>query len=155
MKAMVQRVLEASVTVDDTVVGAIGRGLCVFLGIGVHDQEKDAAFLAKKVSRLRVFPDAARKMSLSVGDIKGEILVVSQFTLYGSCRNGCRPDFTQAAPPQVAEPLYEMFLNEVEKELGSRPQRGRFREIMRVSLVNDGPVTLLIDSRESVQSVTT
>ena len=149
MRVVVQRVEQASVSVDHSVVGSIGKGLCVFLGIGTPDQEKDAAFLAKKVVRLRVFPDANGKMSLSVVDIKGEILVVSQFTLYGSCRNGCRPDFTSAAPPLHAEPLYEFFLKEIEKELGFRPQRGKFREMMNVSLVNDGPVTLWIDSQEA------
>ena len=148
MRVIVQRVLEASVKVDHSIVGSIGKGLCVFLGVGTDDQEKDAAFLAKKVVRLRVFPDGAGKMSLSVADIQGEILIVSQFTLYGSCKNGCRPDFTKAAPPQAAEPLYECFLKEVEKELGKSPARGKFRELMLVSLVNDGPVTLLIDSRD-------
>jgi len=137
------------VKVDNTIAGSIGKGLCVFLGVGADDQEKDAAFLAKKVVRLRVFPDGAGKMSLSVADIQGEILVVSQFTLYGSCKNGCRPDFTKAASPQAAEPLYEYFLKEVEKELGKIPARGRFRELMLVSLINDGPVTLLIDSRDA------
>ncbi len=147
MRVVVQRVLDASVTVDHTVVGAIGKGLCVFLGIGLNDKEKDAAFLAKKVVRLRVFPDTAGKMSLSVVDVQGDILVVSQFTLYGSCTNGCRPDFTQAASPQIALPLYEMFLKEIEKELGKVPQKGKFQEMMKVSIVNDGPVTLLINSQ--------
>jgi D-tyrosyl-tRNA(Tyr) deacylase len=147
MRVIVQRVLESSVTVDHTVVGAIGKGLCVFIGIGHNDQEQDAAFLAKKVVRLRVFPNTEGKMSLSVRDIQGDIIVVSQFTLYGSCKDGCRPDFTQAAPPHVAEPLYEKFLQEIEKELRKPPQCGRFREMMAVSLVNDGPVTLLIDSK--------
>ena len=146
MRVIVQRVLEASVAVDHSVVGSIGKGLCVFLGIGHGDQEKDASFLAKKVVRLRVFPDSAEKMSLSVADVQGDILVVSQFTLYGDCKNGCRPDFTRAAPPPLAEQLYEVFLKEVEKELGKPPQRGEFRKKMLVSLHNDGPVTLLIDS---------
>ena len=149
MRVIVQRVLEASVTIDHTVVGAIGKGLCIFLGIGLGDLQKDAAFLAKKVVRLRVCPDTADKMSLSVVDAQGEIIVVSQFTLYGSCRNGCRPDFTKAAPPVIAEPLYETFLQEIEKELGKPPKSGKFREKMAVSLVNDGPVTLLIDSHET------
>lgn len=147
MRVVVQRVLESSVTVDHTVVGSIGKGLCVFLGIGHNDTEKDAAFLAKKIVRLRVFPDEVGKMSLSVADIQGEIIVVSQFTLYGSCSKGCRPDFTEAAPPQIAELLYKKFLEEIEKELHKAPQSGRFRELMTVSIVNDGPVTLLIDSK--------
>jgi D-tyrosyl-tRNA(Tyr) deacylase len=137
------------VEVDGKVVGAIGKGLCVFVGIGHNDQRKDAAFLAKKVARLRVFPDAAGKMSLSVGDVQGDILIVSQFTLLGECRNGCRPDFTKAAPPQVAEPLYEAFLLEVEQELQKPPQRGKFREMMSVDLVNDGPVTIVMESPSS------
>lgn len=146
MRIVVQRVQEASVRVDDTVVGAIGRGLCVFLGVGHDDGQADVAYLAKKVVRLRVFSDAAGKMSLSVQDVGGEILVVSQFTLLGDCSQGCRPDFTQAAPPEQAEALYEGFLRDVEKELHKPPQSGKFRRMMQVSVVNDGPVTLVIDS---------
>ena len=146
MRSVVQRVRKAHVTVDGAVVGAIERGLCVFLGVGHDDQFNDAAHLAKKIVRLRVFPDAAGKMSLSVRDVGGEILVISQFTLYGDSTRGCRPDFTAAAPPHQAEPLYEAFCAEVEKELQKPPQRGKFRELMQVSVVNDGPVTLVIDS---------
>ena len=145
--------LKASVEVDQVVVGAIGKGLCVFLGIGHDDQQKDVAFLAKKVVRLRVFSDAAGKMSLSVRDVGGDVIVVSQFTLLGDCTKGCRPDFTQAASPQLAERMYEAFLREVEKELQKPPQSGRFREMMQVSLVNDGPVTLVIDSQVSPQQI--
>jgi D-tyrosyl-tRNA(Tyr) deacylase len=147
MRAVVQRVLEASVTVDHTITGSIGRGLCVFLGVGHDDQQQDAAYLAKKVVRLRIFPDATGKMSLSIRDVGGEIIVVSQFTLYGDCSRGCRPDYMKAASPKHAEPLYESFLLEVEKELQGPPKRGKFREMMKVSLVNDGPVTIIIDSR--------
>jgi D-tyrosyl-tRNA(Tyr) deacylase len=149
MRIIVQRVHEASVTIDHTIVGAIGKGLCVFVGMCHTDQQKDVAFLAKKVVRLRVFPDAAGKMSQSVVDIHGDIIIISQFTLYGNCKNGCRPDFTEAAPPSLAEPLYEAFVLEVERELGKPPQTGRFREKMDVALINDGPVTLVIDSQDA------
>jgi D-aminoacyl-tRNA deacylase len=147
MKVVVQRVLRASVTVETIEVGAIGSGLTVFIGITHDDTKNDATFLAKKVARLRVFPDKEGKMSRSVIDIQGEVLVVSQFTLYGSCKKGCRPDFIAAAPPSIAEPLYEYFLSCLEQELGKPTKHGRFREMMHVSLVNDGPVTILIESR--------
>lgn len=147
MKVVVQRVLNASVDIDGQTCDAIGQGLTVFLGITHDDNKNDASFLAKKVARLRVFPDTDGKMSRSVIDTQGDVLVVSQFTLYSNCKNGCRPDFIAAAQPHVAEPLYEYFLLCLEQELGKPPKRGRFREYMHVALVNDGPVTIIIESR--------
>lgn len=148
MKAVVQRVKEGKVTVDGNIVGAIGRGLGVFLGVGPEDTSEDISWLAKKIALLRVFPDDAGKMSLNVQEIGGNILVISQFTLFGDCRCGNRPDFTQAAPPDKAEDLYNQFLTALEKELGKKPEQGKFRAKMEVALVNCGPVTLIIDSKK-------
>ncbi len=146
MRAVVQRVSEARVRVDSEVVGEIRAGLLVFLGIGREDTEKDVDFLAGKISNLRIFPDEAQKMNLSLLDSGGAMLVVSQFTLHGDCRKGRRPAFIAAAPPEQAEPLYERFIAHVEK-LGLRVAAGRFGAMMEVELVNDGPVTLLLDSK--------
>lgn len=146
MRAIVQRVLQASVSVDNKTVGSIGQGLCVFVGICKTDTESDVLWLAKKIARLRVFPDAEDKMSRSVIDVEGGVLVISQFTVYGNCRNGCRPDFSEAAPPEVAISLYEQFLRTIEHEMRRPPQSGQFQKKMYVHVVNDGPVTLLIDS---------
>ena len=146
MRAVVQRVSEARVRVDSEVVGEIQAGLLVFLGIGREDTEKDVDFLAGKISNLRIFPDEAQKMNLSLLDSGGAMLVVSQFTLHGDCRKGRRPAFIAAAPPEQAEPLYERFIAHVEK-LGLRVAAGRFGAMMEVELVNDGPVTLLLDSK--------
>jgi len=136
----VQRVSEAAVEVDGERVGAIGPGLLVLLGVRRGDGEQQADRLARKLLTLRVFEDAERRMNLSVGEAGGELLCVSQFTLYGDTRKGNRPSFVEAAPPEVAEPLYER----VREELGA--QGGVFGASMRVSLVNDGPVTLLLES---------
>lgn len=146
MRAVVQRVSEARVRVDSEAVGEIRAGLLVFLGIGREDTEKDVDFLAEKISNLRIFADEAQKMNLSLLDAGGAMLVVSQFTLHGDCRKGRRPAFIAAAPPGQAEPLYERFIAHVEK-LGLRVAAGRFGAMMEVELVNDGPVTLLLDSR--------
>ena len=145
MRAVVQRVSEARVRVDSEVVGEIQAGLLVFLGVGREDTEKDVDFLAEKISNLRIFADEAQKMNLSLLDSGGAMLVVSQFTLHGDCRKGRRPAFIAAAPPEQAEPLYERFIAHVEK-LGLRVAAGRFGAMMEVELVNDGPVTLLLDS---------
>jgi D-aminoacyl-tRNA deacylase len=147
MRAVVQRVNEGSVFVDGEVVGAIGEGLVVFLGVGPDDTIQDVEWLAKKISLLRVFTDDNGKMSLSVQDKGGDILVISQFTLYGDCRNGNRPDFTAAAPPEKAEFLYNQFLCVLERIMGKKPPSGIFRAKMDVSLVNQGPVTLVIESK--------
>ncbi|MFH1021956.1 MAG: D-aminoacyl-tRNA deacylase [Planctomycetota bacterium] len=146
MRAVVQRVKEARVAVSGETVGAIGRGFLVLLGVGAEDTDKDATDLARKIANLRIFPDDADKMNLSLLDVGAEMLIVSQFTLWGDCRQGRRPSFTSAAPAEKARPLYEHFLREV-RALGVKTAEGRFGEIMAVSLVNDGPVTMLLDSR--------
>lgn len=145
MRAVVQRVSEARVRVDSEVVGEIRAGLLVFLGVGREDTEKDVDFLAGKIAGLRIFPDEAQKMNLSLLDAGGAMLVVSQFTLHGDCRKGRRPAFIAAAPPEQAEPLYERFVAQVGKR-GVPVAAGRFGAMMEVELVNDGPVTLLLDS---------
>ncbi len=146
MRAVVQRVSEASVRVGSGVAGDIRVGLLVLLSVGREYDEKDTDFLAEKIVHLRIFPDETQRMNLSLLDAGGEMLVVSQFTLHGDCRKGRRPAFTAAAPPERAEPLYERFVAQVEK-LGVRVATGRFGKMMEVALVNDGPVTLLLDSR--------
>ena len=146
MRAVVQRTREASVRVNSEVVGEIRGGLLVFLGVGREDSEKDADFLAEKITALRIFPDEAQKMNLSLLDSGGAMLIVSQFTLHGDCRKGRRPSFVAAAPPEEAAPLYERFIARVEK-LGVPVAAGRFGAMMEVTLVNDGPVTLLLDTR--------
>ena len=146
MRAVVQRVSKACVRVDSEAVGEIRGGLLVFLGVGREDTEKDVDFLADKIAGLRIFPDEAQKMNPSLLDAGGAMLVVSQFTLHGDCRKGRRPAFIAAAPPEQAEPLYERFIAQVEKQ-GVPVAAGRFGAMMEVELVNDGPVTLLLDSR--------
>ena len=145
MRACVQRVSRASVTVEGTVVGEIARGLLVLLGVTAADTDNDARHLADKICGLRIFEDADNKMNQSLEDIGGAMLVVSQFTLYGDCRKGRRPSFTQAAPPEQAERLYDTFVAGVGMR-GIPVATGRFRAHMNVALVNDGPVTLLLDS---------
>jgi D-tyrosyl-tRNA(Tyr) deacylase len=145
MRVVVQRVKEASVSVDGEVTGKIGKGLLVLFGVKNSDKPEDTVWLLNKLVNLRIFADEQGKMNLSVKDVQGEILVVSQFTLYGNCKNGRRPDFFESAPPVFAEQVYEKFLAEVEKEMGS-VQAGRFGAMMQVQLINDGPVTLIIDS---------
>jgi D-tyrosyl-tRNA(Tyr) deacylase len=147
MRAVVQRVSSASVTVAGTVTGRIGRGFLVLLGIASDDTQEDLIYLAQKVIGLRVFEDADGKMNLSIAEAGGAMLVVSQFTLYGDCRKGRRPGFTDAARPDVAEPLYRAFVAELRGQ-GIAVETGQFQTEMQVSLVNDGPVTLLIDSRK-------
>lgn len=148
MKAVLQRVGEASVTVDDEAVGAIGRGLLVLLGVAGDDGAEDVAWLAGKTARLRIFADDAGRMNRSLADIGGEALVVSQFTLLAATRKGNRPAFVDAAPPELAVPLYERFCAALSAELGRPVATGRFGAAMRVALVNDGPVTLVLDSRD-------
>ena len=146
MRACIQRVREASVTVDEQCVGQIGRGLLVLLGVADDDGPDDVAWLVEKVVNLRVFEDDAGKMNLSLLDVGGALLVVSQFTLLGDCRKGRRPSFDHSAPPELAEGLYEAF---VERARGMQLDvaTGRFRADMQVRLTNDGPVTLLVDSK--------
>ena len=147
MKAVIQRVSEASVTVDGAVVGAIGKGFLVLLGVMEGDTEADADIMAAKVAKLRIFTDENDKMNLGLEAVGGAVLVVSQFTLYGSVRKGRRPSFTGAAEPSLAIPLYEFFLAECAR-LGYPPQHGEFGADMQVESVNDGPVTIVVDSSE-------
>jgi D-tyrosyl-tRNA(Tyr) deacylase len=147
MRAVVQRVKKAAVEVDDNLTGEIGPGLLVFLGVGKNDNQEDADYLMEKIINLRIFEDEAEKLNLSAADLDKEILVVSQFTLFGDCRKGRRPSFFDAAPPEEAEKLYEYFLNQIKKtEL--KIADGKFQAMMDVSLVNDGPVTILLDSKK-------
>lgn len=147
MKAVVQRVVSASVTVHGEVVGTIGKGMCVFLGVVHTDTEQEAEWLAKKIAGLRIFSNDEGKMSFDIVEAAGECLVVSQFTLAASCDRGRRPDFGCAAEPGKAQVLYELFVEILEKSLGRRPATGRFRAPMHVSLINDGPVTFVVESK--------
>jgi len=145
MRAVVQRVTRASVTVDGEIVGEIGNGLVVLLGIARDDSKVEAAYLVDKIAALRIFDDAEGKMNLSVKDVGGALLIVSQFTLYGDVRRGLRPSWIDAAPPEIAEPLYEFFVRQA-KSTVDEVATGRFQAMMQVELVNDGPVTILLDS---------
>ena len=147
MKALLQRVTEASVSVTSEVVGRIGQGLVVFVGVADGDTEKDAQYLAQKTVNLRIFADKAGKFNLSALDIKGELLLVSQFTLLADTRKGRRPSFIQAAPPAQAEELFEQFVEQA-RASGLKVETGRFQQYMQVEIHNDGPVTILLDSRE-------
>lgn len=148
MRAVVQRVLRGKVSVDNENVGEIGRGLVVLLGVGIGDREEDARYLAEKTVNLRIFPDDDGKMDRSQLDLGLPMLAVSQFTLYGDCRKGRRPNFTQAAPPEIGEKLYEAYCKEVESR-GVPVAKGRFRSHMVVEIINDGPVTIILDSNRS------
>jgi D-tyrosyl-tRNA(Tyr) deacylase len=145
MRAVVQRVKSATVTVGEELVASIGKGLVIFLGVGREDDTQDAEYLVGKIPHLRIFEDEEEKFNRSLLDVGGEILVVSQFTLFGDCRKGRRPSFTGAADPEMARNLYEHFVFRLREE-GLRVQSGRFQAMMSVSLVNEGPVTLLLDS---------
>ena len=145
MRAVVQRVSEASVSAAGKLVAAIGPGALILVGVGREDDERDASYLAEKIAHLRIFADDERKMNRSLLDAGGEALVVSQFTLHGDCRKGRRPDFTRAAPPAEAERLYEHFVGELSAR-GVPTRAGEFGAMMAVSLVNDGPVTLILNS---------
>ncbi|MDD4170123.1 MAG: D-aminoacyl-tRNA deacylase [Desulfotomaculaceae bacterium] len=147
MRAVVQRVIRASVTVEGKVVGEIGRGLMVLIGFKRTDTLADVEYLADKIAHLRVFEDALGKMNLSIKEAGCQVLAVSQFTLYGDCRKGRRPSFYDAASPENARKLYEIFIKELEK-LGLKVATGCFREYMKVEIINDGPVTLLLDSNK-------
>jgi len=146
MKALMQRVSRASVSVDDDVVGKIGPGLVVFLGVAQGDSKEDASYLAKKVVNLRIFSDESSKFALSALETKGDILVVSQFTLLADSRKGRRPSFTEAAPPDLAKELYEFFVEQV-RSTGLKVETGLFQEHMLVEIHNDGPVTVSLESK--------
>ncbi len=148
MRAVLQRVGRAKVTVNDWTSGEIGMGLLVFLGVGHEDTEADAAYLVEKIVGLRIFEDEDGKMNRSVQDVGGSVLAVSQFTLYGDVRRGKRPSFDAAAPPEHARRLYEFFVERI-RAAGLRCETGRFQEMMQVELVNDGPVTILLESRKA------
>jgi D-tyrosyl-tRNA(Tyr) deacylase len=148
MRAVVQRVSQARVTVQGKVAGEIDRGLLVLIGIGSADTESGADYLADKIAGLRIFEDEQGKMNLSLADVRGSVLAVSQFTLYGDVRHGRRPSFDAAAPPEKARALYDYFVERI-RATGLRCETGRFQEMMQVELVNDGPVTILLDSSKA------
>ena len=152
MRAVLTRVKSASVTIDGETVGAIGQGFLILLGVGPNDTEKECRYLAEKALGLRVFEDENGKMNLGLEAVKGQVLVVSQFTLYGNCRKGRRPSFTEAAPPALGEALYEKFLSVCE-ELGYPPQHGRFGADMKVESLNDGPVTLVLETDQLMDTL--
>jgi D-tyrosyl-tRNA(Tyr) deacylase len=147
MRAVVQRVTDAKVEVEDAIVGRITKGLCVLVGVGKDDAESDAESLAEKVVGLRIFEDADEKMNLGVLEVGGSVLAISQFTLYGDARKGKRPSFTEAMEPGRANQLFEHFCAHVRK-IGATVETGRFRAHMLVSLANDGPVTILLDTKK-------
>ena len=148
MRAVVQRVTRASVTIDGEIAGEIEHGLVVLLGVARDDTKEDADYLAPKIIALRIFDDAEGRMNVSLKDSGGGLLIVSQFTLYGDVRRGLRPSWSDAAAPEIAEPLYDYFVESSRKLLG-RVETGSFRKMMQVELVNDGPVTILLDSRKT------
>lgn len=150
MRAVIQRVSTASVVIDGEEVSAIGKGLLILLGVTHGDGEEQADYLAAKCAGLRIFRDSEDKMNLSVDQVGGEALVVSQFTLYGDCRKGKRPAFVAAAPPEIAIPLYERFVDQL-RQTGLTVKTGRFGADMQVSFVNDGPVTILMDTAEMMK----
>src|ERR1051325_12172006 len=147
MRAVVQRVTRAKVTVDNKVIGEIGNGLVVLLGIARDDTKVEAAYLVDKITNLRIFDDEEGKMNLSVKDISGGLLVVSQFTLYGDVRRGLRPSWIDAAPPEIAEPLYDFFVRQARAAI-DEVATGKFQAMMQVELINDGPVPTLLDSQK-------
>ncbi|MDX5326799.1 MAG: D-tyrosyl-tRNA(Tyr) deacylase [Bacteroidota bacterium] len=147
MRIVIQRVSQASVSIDDEIVGKIAHGALVFLGIETDDLREDADWLVSKLVKLRIFPDEKGVMNLDIGQVGGQFLVVSQFTLHASTKKGNRPSYIRSAPPEGAIPLYEYFVKKLEVESGRAVETGRFGADMAVGLVNDGPVTILIDSR--------
>ena len=151
MRAVLTRVKSASVTIDGQVVGQIGNGFLILLGVGPEDTEKECRYLAEKALGLRIFEDENGKMNVGLDQIGGQVLVVSQFTLYGNCRKGRRPSFTEAAGPELGNAMYEKFLSICE-ELGFPPQHGQFGADMKVESINDGPVTLILDTAQLMQT---
>jgi D-tyrosyl-tRNA(Tyr) deacylase len=151
VKALIQRVARGSVSVSGQTVGSISRGLVVLLGVALGDTEKDAEYLAQKTAGLRIFPDQEGKFNLSVQNIQGELLIISQFTLLADTRKGRRPAFTDAAPPDEAERLYNYYVN-LMRNTGLKVETGQFQQHMLVEIINDGPVTIMLDSREKQRS---
>ena len=151
MRAILTRVKSASVTIDGAGVGKIGKGFLILLGVGPEDTEKHCRYLAEKALGLRIFEDENGKMNLGLEQVEGQVLVVSQFTLYGNCRKGRRPSFTEAAGPDLGNRLYEQFLQDC-RDLGYEPQHGRFGADMKVESINDGPVTLILDTDQLMDS---
>ena len=147
MRAVIQRVSRASVKVDGIIQGEISQGILVLLGIRGGDTKTDLQWLAEKIVHLRIFEDQQGKMNRSLADIDGEMLIISQFTLYGDCRKGRRPGFSSAAPPEIAEPLYQQFIEEV-RDRQVRVATGIFQATMEVELINEGPVTLMLDTEK-------
>ncbi len=147
MRALIQRVSKAKVTIGGEAAGKIGKGILVFLGVAREDSEKDADYLADKTPKLRLFPSNKSGFDHSLSEVKGDLLVISQFTLHGSVKKGRRPDFTASAPPELAERLYERFIKKA-RENGFNVATGRFGAMMEVELINDGPVTLMLDSKQ-------
>lgn len=147
MKAVIQRVSQSSVTIDAEIVAEIQKGLLVLVGIEDSDSQEDISWLTSKIANLRIFPDENEVMNLSLKDIGGEMIVVSQFTLHAATKKGNRPSYIKASKPEIAIPLYESFVKQMEIELGKKIQTGQFGADMKVSLVNDGPVTIIIDTK--------
>lgn len=148
MRVIVQRVGEASVEIEKKIKGSIKKGFLILLGIEGEDQEEDVVWLCRKIVGMRIFSDQEEAMNLSLKDIDGEVLLISQFTLHASTKKGNRPSFMKAAKPAIAEPLYEQFIQELRNQMGKSIETGTFGAVMKVSLVNDGPVTIFIDSKE-------
>ncbi|MBB6480860.1 D-aminoacyl-tRNA deacylase [Spirochaeta isovalerica] len=148
MRVVIQRVSRASVEIEGRTKGQIGKGLLLFAGVGPEDKEEDARWLASKITTMRIFEDGGGKMNLSVKDVEGDILLISQFTLYASTRKGNRPSFNGSAPPEVAVPLYDIFHRELTGIMGKDVPSGEFGAHMNIDLRNDGPVTIIMDSRE-------
>lgn len=148
MRAVIQRVKHASVDLDGIRTGGISKGIVTFLGICRKDDIRAITWMVEKIIHLRIFPDPDGKMNISLADINAEMLIVSQFTLYGDCRKGRRPGYSAAAPPEIAEPVYNRFVEEVRKK-GIHAETGKFQAMMDVALINDGPVTLLLDSEKN------
>ena len=151
MRAVLTRVKSASVTIDGACVGSIGKGFLILLGVGPNDTERECRYLAEMALGLRIFEDENGKMNLGLEAVQGEVMVVSQFTLYGNCRKGRRPSFTDAAGPELGNAMYEKFLSVCE-ELGYPPQHGRFGADMKVESINDGPITLILDTDQLMEA---
>ena len=147
MKAVIQRVSQSSVTINNEIVAQIQQGLLVLVGIEDADNQEDINWLTSKIANLRIFEDESEIMNLSVKDVDGEMIVVSQFTLHALTKKGNRPSYIKASKPEIAIPLYESFVQQMEKELGKKVQTGQFGADMKVSLVNEGPVTIIIDTK--------